>query len=37
MNTHAKFLNKFSVIYNALCRVFVAIAETELESCCTDV
>jgi len=37
MNTHAKFLNKFSVIHNALCRVFVAIAETELESCCTDV
>jgi len=32
-----KFLNKFSVIHNALCRVFVAIAKTELESCCTDV
>ena len=32
-----KFLNKFSVIRNVLCRVFVAIAKTELESCCTDV
>jgi len=32
-----KFLNKFGVIRNALCRVFVAIAETELESCCTNV
>ena len=32
-----KFLNKFSVIDNALCRVFLAIAKTELESCCTDV
>jgi len=32
-----KFLNKFSVIHNTLCRVFVAIAKTELESCCTDV
>ena len=32
-----KFLNKFSVIYNALCRVFVAIVKTELKSCCTDV
>ena len=32
-----KFLNKFSVIHNALCRVFVANAKTELESCCTDV
>jgi len=31
------FLNKFSVIHNALCRVFVAIAKTELESCFTDV
>jgi len=31
-----KFLNKFSVIHNAVCRVFVAIAKTELESCCTD-
>ena len=31
-----KFLNKFSVTHNALCRVFVAIAKTELESCCTD-
>jgi len=29
-----KFLNEFSVIHNALCRVFVAIAKTE--SCCTD-
>ena len=32
-----KFVNKFSVIHNALCSVFVAIAQTELESCCTDV
>jgi len=32
-----KFLNKFYVIHNALRRVFVAIAKTELESCCTDV
>jgi len=32
-----KFLNTFCVIHNALCRVFVAIAKTELESCCTDV
>ena len=32
-----KFLNRFSVIHNALCRVFVAIAKTELESYCTDV
>ena len=34
-----KFLNKFCAIHNALCRVslFVAVAETELESCCTDV
>jgi len=32
-----KFLNKFSVIHNALCRGFVAIAKTELESCCTKV
>ena len=32
-----KFLNKFSVIHNALCRVFIANAKTELESCCTDV
>jgi len=30
-----KFLNKFSVIPNALCRVFAA--KTELESCGTDV
>ena len=28
-----KFLNQFYVIHNALCRVFVAIAKTELESC----
>ena len=27
-----KFLNKFNIIH----RVFVAIAKTELESCCTD-
>jgi len=32
-----KFFNKFGVIRNVLCRVFVAIARTELESCCTDV
>ena len=32
-----KFVNKLSVIHNALCSVFVAIAQTELESCCTDV
>ena len=32
-----KFLNKFSVIRNALCRVLVAVAKTELESCCTYV
>ena len=32
-----KFLNKFGVIRSVLCRVFVAIAKTELESCCTDV
>jgi len=32
-----KFLNKFCVIRNALCRVFVAIDKNELESCCTDV
>ena len=32
-----KFLNKFCVIHNALCRIFVAIAKTELESFCTDV
>jgi len=31
-----KFLNKFSVTHNALRRVFVAIAKTEHESCCTD-
>ena len=31
-----KFLNKFCVIHGALCRVFVATAKTELESCCTD-
>jgi len=28
-----KFLNKFCVIHNALCKVFVATAKTELESC----
>jgi len=28
-----KVLNKFCVIHNALCQVFVAIAKTELESC----
>ena len=32
-----KFLNKFSVTHNALCRVFVAIDKTELGPCCTDV
>jgi len=32
-----KFLNKFSVVHNALRGVFVATAKTELESCCTDV
>ena len=32
-----KFLYKFSVIHNALCRVFVAVAKTELESRCSDV
>ena len=32
-----KFFNKFDVAHNALCSVFVAIAKTELESCCTDV
>ena len=32
-----KFLNKFSIIHNGLCRVFVANDKTELESCCTDV
>ena len=32
-----KFLHKFSVIHNALSSIFVAIAKTELESCCTDV
>jgi len=32
-----KCLNKSGVIHhNALCRVFVAIAKAELESCCTD-
>ena len=31
------FLKKFSVIHNALRRVFVVIAKTELESRCTDV
>jgi len=28
-----KFLNKFCVIHDTLCWVFVAIAKTELESC----
>jgi len=28
-----KFLNKFSIIHNALCRVFVVTAKTELELC----
>ena len=28
-----KFLNKFSVINNVLCQVFVVIAKKELESC----
>ena len=33
-----KFLkNKFSVINNVLCQVFVVSAKKELESCCTDV
>ena len=32
-----KFLNKFSVINNVLCQVFVVNAKTELESCCTGV
>jgi len=31
------FLNKFSVINNALCQVFVVNAKKELELCCTDV
>jgi len=31
------FLDKFRVIHNALCRVFLAVAKAELESCCTDV
>ena len=31
------FLNKFCAIHYALCRVFVAIAKTELESCYTEV
>ena len=31
------FKNKFSVIHNALCRVSVATAKTEIELCCTDV
>jgi len=32
-----KFLNKSSVMHNALCRVFIVTAKAELESCCTDV
>ena len=32
-----KFLNRFSVINNAVCQVFAVNAKTELESCCTDV
>ena len=32
-----KFLNKFSVVHNALCGLFVANAKTEFESCCMDV
>jgi len=32
-----EFLNKFSVIHNALCKVFVVTAKTELESRCTGV
>ena len=32
-----KFLNKFSVIINALCQTFFVNAKKELESCCTDV
>jgi len=31
LQAERKFLNKFSVIHNALCRVFVAIAKTQLE------
>jgi len=34
---NASFWKKISVIHNALCRVFVANAKTELESYCTDV
>jgi len=32
-----RVFQKNCVIHNALCRVFVAIARTELESCCMDV
>jgi len=32
-----KFLNKFSVVNNVSCHVFVVSAKKELESCCTDV
>ena len=32
-----KFLNKFSVVNNVLCQVFVVSAKKELESCCTHV
>jgi len=32
-----KFLNKFSVINNALCQAFVVNAKTGLELCCRDV
>jgi len=34
---YSQFFNKFCVIHKALCKVFVAIAKIELESCCTDV
>ena len=32
----SKFLNKFSVVNNLMCQVFVVSAKKELESCCTD-
>ena len=32
-----KFLNKFGVINNVLCKIFVVNAKKEFESCCTDV
>jgi len=32
-----KFFNKFSIIHNALYRVFVVTAKAKLESCCTEV